>query len=101
MKGIGRYLRVLIFLALGLLLLWWVTRGQDLDKIMEEFRNANYFWIAMAMVAGIFSHVFRAVRWNILIRSLGYKVKLGNTFHAVMSGYLANLVVHRFGEVSK
>ena len=101
MKGIGRYLRVLIFLALGLLLLWWVTRGQDLDKIMEEFRNANYFWIAMAMVAGIFSHVFRAVRWNILIRSLGYKVKLGNTFHAVMSGYLANLVVPRLGEVSK
>lgn len=101
MKGIGRYLRVLIFLALGLLLLWWVTRGQDIDKIMEEFRNANYFWIVMAMVAGIFSHVFRALRWNILIRSMGYKVGLVNTFHAVMSGYLANLVVPRLGEVSK
>ncbi|MEE4178214.1 MAG: lysylphosphatidylglycerol synthase transmembrane domain-containing protein [Bacteroides sp.] len=91
----------MIFLALGLLLLWWVTRGQDLDKIMEEFRNANYFWILMAMVAGIFSHVARAMRWNILIRSMGFKVGLGNTFHAVMSGYLANLVVPRLGEVSK
>ena len=68
---------------------------------MEEFRNANYFWIVMAMVAGIFSHLFRALRWNILIRSLGYKVNPGRTFHAVMSGYLFNLVVPRLGEVTK
>jgi len=100
-KKLGRYFRVLIFLALGLLLLWWVTRGQDIDKIVLEFRNANYFWIALAMVAGVLSHVARAQRWNILIHSMGYKVGLGNTFHAVMSGYLANLVVPRLGEVSK
>lgn len=101
LKVFGRYLRVFIFLSLGLLLLWWVTRGQDLERIREEFRNANYFWILLAMVAGIFSHVARALRWNILIRSLGYQAGLGNTFHAVMSGYLANLVVPRLGEVSK
>ncbi len=101
MKKLGRYFRVILFLALGLLLLWWVTRGQDLDKIVFEFRNANYFWIILALIAGVLSHVARALRWNILIRSMGYKVGLGKTFHAVMSGYLANLVVPRLGEVSK
>jgi glycosyltransferase 2 family protein len=100
-KKFGRYLRVLIFLALGMLLLWWITRGQDIDKILHEFRNANYFWILLAIVAGVVSHLARALRWNILIRSMGYRVGLGNTFHAVMSGYLANLVVPRLGEVSK
>jgi len=101
LKKFGRYFRVLIFLGLGLFLLWWITRGQDIDQIMLEFRRANYFWILLAMIAGVISHYLRALRWNIMIRSMGFKVTAGSTFHAVMSGYLANLVVPRLGEVSK
>jgi uncharacterized protein (TIRG00374 family) len=101
LKKFARYIRVVIFLALGLALLWWVTRGQDLEKIMIEVRNANYFWILLAMVAGVLSHFVRALRWNILIHSMGFKTEALSTFHAVMSGYIANLVVPRLGEVTK
>lgn len=101
MKKIARYIRVVIFLVLGLALLWWVTRGQDLEQIMIEVRNANYFWILLAMVAGVISHFVRALRWNILIHSMGFKTEALSTFHAVMSGYVANLVVPRLGEVTK
>jgi len=101
LKKFARYIRVVIFLALGLALLWWVTRGQDLEKIIIEVRNANYFWILLAMVAGVLSHFVRALRWNILIHSMGFKTEALSTFHAVMSGYIANLVVPRLGEVTK
>lgn len=101
LKNYTKYFRVILFLGLGFFLLWWVTRNQDLEQLMLEFRKANYFWIFVAMGFGVASHYTRALRWNILIRSLGYSVNAGSTFRAVMSGYLANLLVPRLGEVSK
>jgi len=47
---------------------------------------------------GILSHVSRAIRWNYLLRPLGYSPKVSNTFFMVMIAYLANLGVPRSGE---
>jgi len=41
------------------------------------------------------------VRWNMLIRPLGYKPHLKNTFAAVSIAYFANLAIPRLGEVSR
>ncbi len=101
LKKFGKYFRVLIFLGLGLFLLWWITRSQDINLIILEIKKANYFWIFAAIFFGVVSHYIRALRWNILIRSLGFSITAASTFRAVMSGYLANLVVPRLGEVSK
>lgn len=101
LKFFGKYFRVFIFLGLGLFLLWWVTRSLNINLIILEIKKANYFWIFAAIFFGVASHYIRALRWNILIRSLGFKVKAFSTFRAVMAGYLANLVVPRLGEVSK
>ncbi len=98
---VRRYLSVLLFAFLGIIILWLITRNQDIDKIWEEFRNANFFWIAMAFLAGIVSHVVRAIRWNMLISPLGPTPKLSTTFYAQMTGYLANLAVPRLGELTR
>lgn len=91
----------MIFLLLGVLFLWLVFRKQDPKEIMESIANADYLWIVLGIIAGIFSHIARAARWNILIRSLGYKPRLTTTFYAVMTGYLANTAVPRLGEVTR
>jgi len=96
-----RYLRVLISLAAGVVILWLVTRGQDLEGILREFRNADYLWILLAALAAILSHALRALRWNQLIASMGYPVSPFKTFQAVMAGYLSNLAVPRLGEVTR
>lgn len=96
-----RYLRVLLFLLLGLLLLYLITRGQNVELIIQELRNANYLYILLAMVCAIISHFLRAVRWNRLIRTLGYETRTLQTFYAVMTGYLANLAVPRMGEITR
>lgn len=100
-KNFRRYARVLLSLSAGLLLLWLIMRGQDTGLLRNEFRNANYFWVFAAMGCAILSHYIRAIRWNRIIRAMGYKTKDSLTFYAVMTGYLTNLAVPRMGEITR
>lgn len=83
------------------MLLWLAFRGQNLEQIVYDLKNANYFWVLASVVVSVFAHYVRALRWNMLIQPLGFKPSNSNTFHAVMIGYLANLAVPRMGEVSR
>lgn len=91
----------MIFLLIGLVILWLVTRGQNLDQIWFYLKNANFIWFVPAVAAGILSHFVRALRWKILINSLGSRVKIHDVFYAVMAGYSVNLAVPRLGELTK
>lgn len=83
------------------MLLWLAFRGQNLEQIAFDLKNANYFWVLASVIVSVFAHYIRALRWNMLIQPLGFKPSNSNTFHAVMIGYLANLAVPRMGEVSR
>ncbi|RAJ06928.1 hypothetical protein LX64_02056 [Chitinophaga skermanii] len=101
---IKKALRLLVFLGLGLLLIWLALKDLEPGQkaaIVESFKAANYWLILPAFVIGFFSHWVRAIRWRLLMRSLGYNPTLWNTFFAVMIGYLANLAVPRLGEVAR
>jgi glycosyltransferase 2 family protein len=69
-----------------------------LQEIWLDILNANYYWLIISLVFAIASHIFRALRWNLLINSLNYRTKLSTTFFAVMIGYMANTAVPRMGE---
>jgi uncharacterized protein (TIRG00374 family) len=97
-------LKTTIFLGIGILLIWLVVRNlteKDKTEILSSFSQANYGVILLVMILGIFSHVSRAIRWQIMIEPLGHKPSFLNTFMAVMVGYLANLAVPRIGEVTR
>lgn len=96
-----RYGKVVLFALLGLGILWYITRAQDVTRIWEEMKRAKFIWVFLSIVAGIISHLLRALRWNLLIRSMGQPARLSTTFHALMTGYLANLAVPRMGEVTR
>jgi len=95
------YAKQMIFLLIGLVILWLVTRGQNLDQIWFYLKSANFLWFIPAVAAGILSHFIRALRWKILITSLGSRVKTHDVFYAVMTGYSVNLAVPRLGELTK
>jgi uncharacterized protein (TIRG00374 family) len=52
----------------------------------------------MSIGIGILSHLSRAIRWNFLLKPMGYTPKVSNNFFMVMIAYLANLGVPRSGE---
>ena len=94
-------LKYIVFLSIGILLFWLAVRGLDLTLIFKEIRNANYLWILLSFIPAIVSYFSRAIRWNILIDSLGYKTNTYTTTYAVVIGYFANYAVPRIGEITR
>ncbi|HDO28061.1 MAG TPA: flippase-like domain-containing protein [Bacteroidetes bacterium] len=89
----------LFFLGIGILLLWLSVRHIDLNKLWHDILRADYWWLFLSLGFALLSHIARALRWNLLISSLGYKTRLWPTFFSVMIGYLANTAVPRMGEI--
>lgn len=103
-KLLFNILKFSLFLGIGGVLLWVITKDltqRDKDDIIHSFRNANYWWVALSVAIGVLSHILRALRWQMMIRPLGYEPRLITTFASVMVAYLANLAVPRLGEVTR
>jgi uncharacterized protein (TIRG00374 family) len=100
-KSIIQVLKFLAFLLVGLLLLWLAFRDIDFTNLTRGLREANYFWLLLALFFATLAYFSRARRWVLLINPLGYKPSMKNTFYAMMTGYLANIALPRIGEVSK
>ncbi len=46
----------------------------------------------------LLAHWLRGYRWGMLIEKTGTEARSSNLYHAVMSGYFANLAIPRLGE---
>ena len=71
------------------------------DKLYNDFRSVNVFWILMMLTAYTLSNVSRAFRWKMLFKSIGYNPKTSNTFFAVLITYFVNLFIPRMGEIAR
>ncbi len=100
-KKILGLFKYLLFLGLGIFLLWLTLRKSNWEDIKNDIVTANFIYLIPATIMLLVSHLSRAVRWKILMEPMGYKPSLINTFLAVMIGYWANLAVPRLGEVLK
>jgi len=96
-----RGFQFLLFLLIGLVLLYFAFRGIRFSAFLEELIHARYAWVVASLSFGLISHLLRAARWNLLIEPLGYRPGLKNTFLAVMTGYLANYAFPRIGEITR
>jgi glycosyltransferase 2 family protein len=80
---------------------WYIFSIIDFKSMLNELSRANYFWIAMSVFISLISHLSRALRWNLLLKPLGYKVSIVTSFQSVLIGYLTNYFVPRMGEVAR
>ena len=71
------------------------------DKLISDFKSVNVFWILVMLFTYTLSNISRALRWNMLFKSIGYRPKFYNTFFAVMITYFVNLFIPRMGEVAR
>jgi glycosyltransferase 2 family protein len=97
-------LKFIFFFALGILIIWLSLRNltpAEKNEIITSFKTANYYWVIIVILLGIFSHILRSLRWMLLLEPMGYKPSFRNTFFAVMVGYFANLGLPRLGEVTR
>jgi len=100
--SLATLIRYLIFLIIGLLLLYLAFKGQDLNKMISDLKGADFTWVFISVIASFLAHIIRAYRWNLMIGSLGHGTPpLLNTLNAVILGYLANLAFPRMGELAR
>jgi len=88
-----------IFLGTGILVFWWVYKDEPLEKYKIAFKDLNYLWIVASVFFSVLSQISRAMRWNMLIRPLGYRPRLYNSYLSVLILYFVNLLLPRAGEV--
>ncbi len=88
-------------LILSVIFLYIAFYNEDLNKIFAILSNASIFWIFVLLIAMLFSHYLRALRWKVILKSVKQDTSIINIFGAVMVGYGVSCVVPRLGEVSR
>ncbi|GAB3301492.1 lysylphosphatidylglycerol synthase transmembrane domain-containing protein [Hymenobacter tenuis] len=99
MKQLLNVLKYGLLLALSGLLMWYALRGQNLALIGGYLRQASYGWLAFTLVLSALGYFSRAHRWQMQLEASGQNPRYWDVYHAMMAGYLANLVLPRMGEV--
>jgi uncharacterized protein (TIRG00374 family) len=100
-RRLTQTVRTIVFLALAFFLLWLSFKGTDFGELWAVLKKARYMWLLPAAVVSLLSFLIRAHRWNLLIEPMGYKPALMNAYHSVVTGYFANMLLPRLGEVAK
>ena len=94
------FVKVVLPLGFGFLLLWWLFREMDLTEIWNVIRHGvRYDIILFSLLFGLFANIVRGLRWGLLIETLGIRFKRSNAVNAVLGNYAVNLVLPRVGEV--
>jgi len=101
----SRIVRVGSFL-LAFLLLWLALHQVDFRALLGVFRGAQYAWLLPMLVALLASHAVRAWRWQLFLEGLtlsksARRATYGESFGAVMVGYMVNYVAPRVGEITR
>ena len=94
------FVKVVLPLGFGFLLLWWLFREMDLTEIWNVIRHGvRYDIILFSLLFGLFANIVRGLGWGLLIETLGVRFKRSNAINAVLGNYAVNLVLPRVGEV--
>ncbi|MDR1876054.1 MAG: flippase-like domain-containing protein [Flavobacteriaceae bacterium] len=104
----NKRLKNILTIALSILiaggLMYLVSRslgGDFIEKTISVVERANYIWIGISAIFGIGAYWIRAIRWNLLLEPMGYKVSNSNALWALSFGYFLNLGIPRMGEVGR
>lgn len=99
-KVLGYAVRWGLPLALTVLLVWYMFKKVNFSEMWSLVRHGvDYWWILCAMGISVLSHVARAARWRIQLRSLGVKPPMMALCCSIFGCYALNLVFPRLGEV--
>lgn len=99
-KALSLTVRYGLPLALTVLLVWYMFKKVNFTEMMHLIEHGvNYWWILLAMGISVFSHVFRAARWQLQLNALGIKPPFMALCSSIFGCYALNLVFPRLGEV--
>jgi uncharacterized protein (TIRG00374 family) len=89
-------------LAVAIWIFWFLYKDIELASLVAQVRSSNWFWIIFSVLISLLGFYIRGWRWALLIKTdEGKPVSAKRAYHALMIGYLANMLVPRAGEVAR
>lgn len=98
-KKLLNILKYALLLSISGALMVYALRGQDLSRIGQYMREADYFWLGLTMILSAMGYFSRSYRWKMQLDAAGQRASFWDVYHANMVGNLANMVLPRMGEV--
>jgi len=114
---VKKFAQFLLFLAIGVAILWWLYIRQDESykaycelnqiasedcilwkKLWSDLIGIRWPYVIVVFLAFYLSNYFRALRWLIIFEPLGYRPTKINTIGTILVSYFANLGFPRSGE---
>ena len=81
-------------------LCWILFTGVNLKEMWTIMTTqCNFFYIALALLISILSHVIRGMRWQLQLKALGIHPPLFITILSIFGMYAVNFVFPRLGEI--
>ena len=99
MKHFLTVLKYALLLSVSGALMVYAVRGQDLSRIGHYIATANYWWLTITLALSVLGYFSRAYRWQMQLNASQTPAPYWSVYHAMMVGYLANIVLPRMGEV--
>lgn len=97
-----RAFQLAVVLLLAFALIYWQYTSlteQQWEEIKAALSQTRWHYLFYALLIGLASHIMRALRWNLMLKTTGQSLSAFNVLMAVLLGYLANTLVPRLGEV--
>lgn len=100
---IKQTIQVVISLVVAVWIFWLLYRDIEFSSLMDQIKSSNWFWILSSLGIAWAGYWIRGWRWALLIQKQADEapVSANRAYHALMVGYLVNLLVPRAGEVAR
>lgn len=100
-KGVSTTLKIAVPLLISAVVLYFTYRDYNFTEFGNDMRRINWLWLAAALCFSALGPLFRGLRWNLLLEPIGYDVPKKDTVLTVFTGYAANIIIPRVGEICR
>jgi uncharacterized protein (TIRG00374 family) len=94
--------RGIVGVAITVAALWWVLRQVSFPELWEVFRQSDWRWWTLSVVAVTAIFPLRAIRWRVILDPVASALPLGMLWRSTAIGMMVNnLLPLRAGEIAR
>ncbi len=98
---IREVLKFLVGAGIAAFFLIITLRDRPIGVIIDDLKDVRWSYVLLAGLFLFVSHVFRTLRWQLLLEEAGNKVSFLNTLNSVLICYGVNSLTPRLGEIAR
>lgn len=101
-KLVNNIFKVVVSLALGGAILYWMYRGFDFKKVEQVLlHEMNWTWMLLSFPFGILAQMFRGWRWKQTLEPVDEHPRTSVCLNSIFLSYAVSLIIPRIGEFAR